>query len=213
MTKMIKILKWSSCRNVSEVCVFIEVYVYYKIWIMNFVIIVILIYRLLKNEKSFMWKEKQKIAMNILKLTLTIAFVLKSLNYFSLIDEIILTMNFSLKKWNIIFSQINFEIDKRHFFWYKSELWIDSKSHYDVIKQKCHDLLKALKKIRFWLYKMRFIIEIDANILMTQFNRSAANLLKALIIRWLTWIKLFDFNVKHVFDKKHIIIDNLSWWS
>ena len=56
--KMIKILKWFSCRNVFEIRAFIEVCVYYKIWIMNFVIIVVLIYRLLKNEKSFMWKKK-----------------------------------------------------------------------------------------------------------------------------------------------------------
>ena len=50
-----------------------------------------------------MWKKKQKIAMNILKLTLMIASVLKSLNYFFLINEIILTVNFNLKKWNVIF--------------------------------------------------------------------------------------------------------------
>ena len=55
---------------------------------------------------------------------------------------------------------------------------------------------------------MRFIIEINANILMTQFNRFAANLLKILIIRWLTWIKFFDFDVKHVFDKKHTIAND-----
>ena len=79
---------------------------------MNFVIIVAPIYRLLKNGKSFVWKKKQKTAMNILKLTLTTASVLKPLNYFSLIDEIILAVNFSLKKWNVILSQINFEIDK-----------------------------------------------------------------------------------------------------
>ena len=103
-TKVIKILKWFSCRNVFEVRAFIKVCVYYKIWIINFVIIVAFIYRLLKNEKLFVWKKKQKIAINILKLTLTTAFVLKLLNYFFLIDEIILTMNFNLKKWNVIFS-------------------------------------------------------------------------------------------------------------
>ena len=59
---------------------------------------------------------------------------------------------------------------------------------------------------------MQFIIKIDANILITQFNRSAANLLKVLIIRWLTWIKFFDFDVKHVFDKKHTIVDDLFRW-
>ena len=57
-TKIIKILKWSFCWNVSEVRAFIEVCVYYKIWVMNFVIIAAFIYRLLKNGKSFMWKEK-----------------------------------------------------------------------------------------------------------------------------------------------------------
>ena len=121
---------------------------------MNFVIIIVFIYYFLKNEESFMWKKKQKIAMNILKLTLITVSVLKSLNYFLLIDEIILTVNFNLKKWNVIFSQVNFKIDKRHFSWYKSKLWINSKSHYDVIKQKYCDLLKILKKIRFWLYKV-----------------------------------------------------------
>ena len=55
---------------------------------------------------------------------------------------------------------------------------------------------------------MRFIIEIDANILITQLNCSAANLSKILITHWLTWIKLFDFDVKHVFDKKHTIAND-----
>ena len=112
-----------------------------------------------------MWKKKQKIVINILKLTLTTASVLKSLNYFFLIDEIILTVNFNLKKWNVIFLQINFEIDKQHFSQYKNKLWIKSKFRYDAIKRKCHNFLKTLKKIRFWLYEMQFIIEIDVNIL------------------------------------------------
>ena len=70
---------------------------------MNFVIIVAFIYCFLKNEKSFIWKDEQKIAMNIFKLTLTTVFTLKSLNYFFLINEIILILKFNLKKWNIIF--------------------------------------------------------------------------------------------------------------
>ena len=62
---------------------------------------------------------------------------------------------------------------------------------------------------------MRFIIKIDANILITQLNRFIANLSKILIIRWLTWIKLFAFNIKHVFNKKYTIVDDLfqQFWS
>ena len=58
---------------------------------------------------------------------------------------------------------------------------------------------------------MRFIIEIDVNILIVQFNRSAADLLKILMIRWLRWIYLFNFDVRHVLDKKNTATDELSW--
>ena len=56
--KIIKILEWSSCRDVSKVRAFIDVCVYYRIWVINFVIIASSIYRLLKNEKSFVWAEE-----------------------------------------------------------------------------------------------------------------------------------------------------------
>ena len=82
-------------------------------------------------------------------------------------------------------------------------------SKYDVMKRECRELLKALKKVRFWLYEMRFIIEIDVNILIIQLNRSAADLSEVLMTRWLTWIRLFDFDVRHVLGKRHIAADEL----
>ena len=148
--------------------------------------------------------------MNILKLILTTASALRSLNYSSLTDEIILTVDFSLKKWDIILFQINSETDKNHSSRYKSDLWTMFESKYDVTKRECCELLKTLKKIRFWLYKVRFTIEIDINTLIAQFNRSTADLSEILIIYWLAWIHLFDFNVRYVFDKKYIATDELS---
>ena len=183
---------------------------YYRIWIINFVVIAFSIYRFLKTEEFFVWKKEQKNVMNILKLTLTIVFVLKSLNYSSLTEEIILTVNFNLKKWDVILFQINSEIWKNHFFRYESDLWIISKFKYNIIKRKCRELLKTLKKIRFWFYEMRFIIKINANILIAQFNCFAANFFETLIICWLVWIRLFNFDVKYVFEKKYIIINDLS---
>ena len=115
-----------------------------------------------------------------------------------------------MKKWNVILSQVNLKINKRHFFQYENELWIESKFRYDAIKQKYRDFLKTLKKVRFWLYEVRFIIEINANISMTQFNRFTANHSKVLIICWLTWIKLFNFDIKHIFDKKYTIANDFS---
>ncbi len=56
---------------------------------------------------------------------------------------------------------------------------------------------------------MKFIIEIDVNILMTQLNWSASDLSKALMTWWLAWIRLFDFDVHHVFNRKHSALDEL----
>jgi hypothetical protein len=47
-------------------------------------------------------------------------------------------------------------------------------------------------------------------VLMAQLNRAATNHLNALIMRWLAWIRLFDFKVRHVPEKQHIVADALS---
>ena len=134
------------------------------------------------RTKNFLCEKKTENCNKYFEIDINNCICFEIFKLFFLIDKIILTVNFSLKKWNAIFSQINFEINKWYFFRYESKLWIESKSRYNAIKQKYCNLLKTLKKIRFWLYKMQFIIEIDANILMTQLNRSAANFSKVLII-------------------------------
>ena len=46
--------------------------------------------------------------------------------------------------------------------------------------------------------------------LMAQLNRAATDHLRALIIRWLAWIRLFDFEVRHVHRKQYTAADALS---
>ena len=149
IAKIIKILEWSSCHDVLKVRAFINVCMYYRIWITNFIIIASFIYCLLKNEKFFVWAKKQKNVINILKLILTTASTLKLLNYSFLIDKIILIVDFSLKKWDAILIQINSETSKIYSFRYKSNLWTMFELKYDITKRECCKLLKALKKVRF----------------------------------------------------------------
>ncbi len=40
ITKITKIVNWLSCKNIMKVRVFIKVYIYYWIWIKNFIIII-----------------------------------------------------------------------------------------------------------------------------------------------------------------------------
>jgi hypothetical protein len=57
--------------------------------------------------------------------------------------------------------------------------------------------MKALKKFRNYVYGVRFLVETDANTLVHQLNLPANDLPGALVTRWIAWIRLFDFDVKH----------------
>ena len=56
--KIIKILKWCFCHNVTSVWVFIEVCMYYRVWIENFVLIAVSIFQLFKKKIKFMWEKE-----------------------------------------------------------------------------------------------------------------------------------------------------------
>jgi hypothetical protein len=57
---------------------------------------------------------------------------------------------------------------------------------------------------------VHFVVELDAKTLVAQLNRSASDLPGALTTRWLAWIRLFDFDVRHVSGKKNAVADGLS---
>ena len=93
--KIIKIIKWKNCRNVTTAKIIITICIYYRIWIKNYAIIVELIYRLLRKNESFVWSDEQKETMYFLKMILIRAFVLRTIDYFENADDIILTVNVS----------------------------------------------------------------------------------------------------------------------
>ena len=57
--KVIKILKWLYCDSVTEARVFLGVYIYFRIWILGFVIVAALIYYLCRKNVVFEWGEEQ----------------------------------------------------------------------------------------------------------------------------------------------------------
>ena len=64
--------------------------------------------------------------------------------------------------------------------------------------------------MRYWLYGTHFVLETDANVLVAQLNKAATDLLGALVTRWLAYIHMFDFEVRHVPGHKHTAADGLS---
>ena len=88
-------------------------------------------------------------------------------------------------------------------------MWSKAEMSYDVTKRECHAVLKALQKVRYWLYGVHFVLEMDANVLVAQLNRSATDLPGSLVTRWIAYIRLFDFEVRHVPGHKHTAADGL----
>ena len=104
--KITKIIEWLLCVSITEIKVFIEVCMYYQIWIKDFIIITQLIYILFRKSKVFIWKDSQIQAMKILKLVLITVFTLKFINYTEDADKVIYTVNVSEKDWEDNFIQV-----------------------------------------------------------------------------------------------------------
>src|SRR6204780_3185095 len=93
---------------------------------------------------------------------------------------------------------------------FESGIWSSAELKYDAVKLECRGLLKALKKFRFWLYGRYFTIETDALTLVWLLNQPPNDLPNAMMTRWLAYIRLFDFHVKHIAGNKNGAADALS---
>jgi hypothetical protein len=56
---------------------------------------------------------------------------------------------------------------------------------------------------------VKFILKTNVRVFVNQLNRFDTNLSDALVTRWLAWIRLFEFEVRHVLDIKHIVVNDL----
>jgi hypothetical protein len=204
-TKMIKSLNWSFYQDVADVFEFIEICVFYRVFIADFVFIAQLIYAFLKKNVSFVWKFAQQEVINILKIAFINFFVFTFIDYEN--DVIILAMNANLEDWKEILMILRNE--KKHSIRYENDIWSNTEKKYDVTKKECRDIFKILKKIRFYFYDVKFILKTNARVLIDQLNRFNTNPSDAFVTRWFVWIRIFDFEIRPVFDIKHIAADDL----
>ncbi len=206
--KVLKILDWPECTDVTSARAFMGVCVYYRIWVKNFVQVASPIYHLFKKNIPFTQRKDQMKAMDLLKLALTTPPALVSLDYTDRAGDIILEVDASLEGWGGVLMQL--VQGKRHPSRYKSGIWSSTEKKYDATKRECRGVLKSLKKVRYWLYGVRFILETDASVQAAQLNRSGTDLPEALVTRWIAWIQPFDFDVRHIPSRKYSAADGLS---
>jgi hypothetical protein len=208
-SKVAKILDWPECQNPTELKGFLGLCGYYRIWVLGFAIIAAPLYQLTRKNIVWYWTDIHSGAMTTLKIAITSAPALVTISYAEGAGRIILVFDASKTGWGAVVMQED-EDRKRHPVRYEGGVWSTSESGYDAGKRECRAMLKALKKFRHWLYGTYFYVETDANTLVAQLNRSATDLPGALVTQWLAWIRLFDFEVKHIAGKKNVVADALS---
>ena len=93
---------------------------------------------------------------------------------------------------------------------FKSGVQSKAKRNYNTYKREYKGVIYLLKKFRYYLYRVHFILETNTKTLVTQLNRSILDLLISLITRQLIQLYLFDFKVRHVPGKKNIVANILS---
>lgn len=211
VSKVIKILEWKVPTSKSEVRTFIGICVYYRQWVKGFATIAAPLYNLLRNEAIFVWGVAQAEAMAALQTALTSPPALLPIRYDGTAGRIVLGVDSSLDGWGAHLSQEELDNPKhRHPARYESGIWNQRERAYDAGKRECRGVLKALKKVKSYVYGVPFILEIDPKTLVAQLNKSAADLPGSVMSRWVAWIRLFDFEVHHVPGSKHTAADSLS---
>src|SRR5262249_18180574 len=166
---------------------------------------------LTKKDEPWRWEQPQIGAMKTLIELLTTAPALKTIDYSLDAGRIILAVDASLDGWGAVMMQKEKgKVERRHPSRYESGLWKDAEKRYDAGKRECRGLLKALKKLRVYLYGVRLVVETDTNTLVHQLNLPASDLPGAAVTRWLAWLRLFDFEVVHVPGERNSGPDALS---
>ena len=124
--------------------------------------------------------------------------VLCKIDYNEDAGKIVVSVDFNGDNWESFLAQRDKDNRKLHPACYESSFWSKMKCNYDAIKQECKEMLYILKKLKIWLIRMHFVMKTNANTLVAQLNGAAYDHSSAMLTCWLTWIRLFNFEVRHV---------------
>lgn len=208
--KVAKLLNWPIPQNIREVCGLLGLTVGFRILIPWFQLIAEPLYVLMRKNAVFFWEEDQQRSFDELNEILSTFPVVVSIDYEQDPLMVLIVVDPSVLGWGACLMQIKRD-GKRHPARYESGVWSNAEKKSDAGKRECRAVLKALRKFRHWVYGVHFTLDVDAQTLIAQLNRSATGLPPgALVTSWLAWIRLFDFTVKHVPGMKHTIADSLS---
>lgn len=208
-SKLEKIWDWEPCRNLKEARGFAGLCTYFRKFIKDYSLHMQPVYELSKKDVEFVWGQSQQGAMDKIKGLMTEDLILRKPDFTNTATPMIVTIDGGPRGWGAVLSQ---EDDKgvRKPIEFESGFWNEVENRYDQLKKEALALCKALKKFKYYVHGRKFKVETDANTLVWVLNQVPSDLPNAVMTRWLTWLRLFDFEVKHINGKENVIADALS---
>ena len=209
--KVEKITGWKACYNQKDVRTFLGLCAYYCYWVEYYAIVTQPLTILLKKDESFHWGMEQQQAMDAVKTALSSPPALKIIDYSPNAGEVILGVDASLDGYGGNLNQLSSENPKvRHIVRFVSGVWSTAERNYNAGKLELRALVHCVRRLRLYLYGIRFTVETDAATLVAIVNRVSTDLPGALVQRWLAWLHLFDFDIRHVPGRRNGAADALS---
>jgi len=207
-SKIAKIHNWPNCKNLSDVCTFLGIAGYMRIWIKNFSTIAWPLVNLTCKGAPFVWQEEHEQAMQSLKSAIVYSSALISIDY-STDHAVYLSVDSSVHGvgWILMQDCSNGCHCPLHF---GSIVWNECKSCYSQAKLKLYGLFCALCATHLYLIRAcNLIVEVDASYIRGMLSNPDIQLNTA-VNRWIAAILLFNFKLVHVPVSKHKGPDGLS---
>ncbi|KAE8241373.1 hypothetical protein A4X13_0g7444 [Tilletia indica] len=155
--------------------------------------------------KKFSWSAEATMAIDALKAASLTHPFLGVLDYSSG-DEIVLSVDSSQIAAGFVLSQDRKE--GRVIIFYDSIAFADVETRYSQPKLELCGVYKAVRKTRYHLIGTPFVLEVDAASLRQMINQPDVS--NAAMLRWIAHLRLYDFEIRHVPGKLHVIPDGLS---
>jgi hypothetical protein len=180
-TKIIKILNWFSCQNVVDVREFIEVCVFYQVFIaISFLLLSLfmlfwkrMFYSLKNSLNKRQWTHSKSL---LLIFRFLFSSIMKMMLLFSRWTRVL-----KIEKKNWWFCAMNKDIQCAM----KMKSDQMQRRNTTASKKKYREILKALKKICFYFHDVKLILKTNVRVLVDQLNRFDTDLFDVLVTRWL----------------------------
>ncbi|MGQ3285766.1 RNase H-like domain-containing protein [Bosea sp. (in: a-proteobacteria)] len=206
--KVEKIRNFPTPVCVTEVRSLLGMAGYYRNWIPYYAEIVAPLTNLTRKNVDFDWtQECEDVLQKLIEIFSTFP-ILRSPEYDIEDRPLILGCDASIRGIGGVLAQCD-ENGKRYACKFIGRKFNDVEQRYPAIKREMLGILYCIKACRYYVYGRFFILETDCKPLVYIVN-SRDTLRDAITMRWLSYIKMFDFEIRHVEGKKHIVPDALS---